>query len=99
MVKLAVLSAWAELQIQTTQREYLVDIVAPRIGTLISMWFETLIAYAKLQFEPDIVDGTGTEELMVDAQYANASKEFLLQASLSISFVNCRFIIHVGSKS
>jgi hypothetical protein len=88
MVKLSVLSAWAELQNQSTQREYLVDIVTPHVSTLISMWFETLTAYAKLQFEPDVVDGVGPEELVVDTQYSYASKEFLLQASIFISCSN-----------
>ena len=82
MVRLAVLSSWAELQIQSTQRPYLVNIVAPHISTLIPMWLETLTAYAKLQFEPDAGDGMVIEEMIADSQYNHASKEFLLQVKI-----------------
>lgn len=76
------LSAWAELQIQSATRTYLFDIVSPHINTLISMWLETLTAYAKLQFEPDVADGMLTEEMILDTQYNYASKEFLLHVSI-----------------
>jgi HEAT repeat-containing protein 5 len=79
---LAVLSAWAELQIQSKARPYLVDIVSPHISTLISMWLATLTAYAKLQFEPDVGDGMLIEEMILDTQYNHASKEFLLLVSI-----------------
>lgn len=83
MVRLAVQSAWAELQIQSTQRPYLIDIILPHITTLISMWLETLTAFAKLQFEPDAGDGTVIEEILVDSQNNYISKEFLLQVDFS----------------
>ena len=86
MVKLAVLSAWAELQIQSVHREYLVQIVAPHVSTLISMWFEALTAYAKVQFEPDVVDGI-SEELLLDNQLSYASKDFLLEVIALVSSV------------
>ena len=81
---MAVLSAWAELQIQAAARPYLVDIVSPHISILIQIWLETLAAYAKLQFEPDVGDGMLIEEMIVDSQYNHASKEFLLLVSIRI---------------
>jgi HEAT repeat-containing protein 5 len=81
MVKLAVLSAWAQLQIESLHREYLVEIVAPHVSALIPMWFEALTAYAKLQFEPDVVDGI-SEELLLDKQLSYASKDFLLEVAI-----------------
>jgi len=84
MVRLAVLSAWAELQIQSTQRAYLIDIVAPYISTLIPMWLDTLTAYSRLQFEPEVGDGMITEEVIVDSQSDFVSKEFLLRVSVSL---------------
>jgi hypothetical protein len=98
MVRLSVLSAWAELQIQSTHQEYLLDIVIPHVGTLIPMWLEALSAYAKLQFEPDAGDGAIVEDLLAD--YSFASKEFLLQVTtLSASQLTYRFIIPAGFKS
>jgi HEAT repeat-containing protein 5 len=79
MVRLAVLSAWAELQIKSTQYEYLVDIVVPHTKNLVAMWLDTLTAYAKLQFEPDGGDGTAIEELVLDSQFSYTSKDSLLQ--------------------
>jgi hypothetical protein len=78
MLRLAVLSAWAELQIQSTEWEYLVDIVQPHIKVLTPLWLGTLTDYAKLQFEPDASDGALIDDMIVDAQYTYASKEFLL---------------------
>ena len=86
MIRLAVLSAWAELQIQSTQQDYLVDIVTPHIGTLIPMWLEVLSAFAKLQFEPDVGDGAMIEDLLADHQYSFASKEFLLKVPSPLAF-------------
>ena len=82
MVRLSVLSAWAKLQIQITQQEYLINIVAPHVGTLIPMWLEVLSAYAKLQFEPGVGDGAVVDDLLVDNRYSFASKEFLLQVTI-----------------
>lgn len=65
-------------------RPYLVDIVSPHISTLISMWLETLTAYAKLQFEPDVGDGMLIEETILDTQYNHASTEVLLLVSIPI---------------
>jgi hypothetical protein len=65
-------------------RPYLVDIVSPHISALISMWLETLTAYAKLQFEPDVGDGMLIEETILDTQNNNASKEVLLLVSIPI---------------
>jgi hypothetical protein len=77
MLRLAILSAWAELQIQSTRWDYLVDIISPHIGVLTPLWLATLTDFAKLQFEPDNNDGI-VDDMIVDAQYAYASKDFLL---------------------
>jgi HEAT repeat-containing protein 5 len=82
MIKLAVLCAWAEVQIQSTHWDYLVDIVEPHIGRLVPLWLGSLTAYAKLQFEPDVTDGVVIEDIIIDPEYSNASKEFLLQARI-----------------
>lgn len=79
MLRLAILSAWADLQIQSTHWDYLVDIVAPHINRLIPLWLGTLTDYAKLQYEPDVSDGILLEDLIADSQSSYPSKEFLTQ--------------------
>jgi hypothetical protein len=85
MLKLAILSAWAKLQIQSTQSDYLVEIVNPHIETLIPLWLETLKAFAKLHFEPDDADGMMIDEMIADSLSSYASPEFLLQVNKIIS--------------
>jgi len=79
MLRLAILSAWAELQIQSTKWDYLVDIIAPHISNLIPLWLETLTDYAKLQYEPDVGDGVTLDDVFMDSQHSYSSKEFLTQ--------------------
>ena len=85
MLKLAILSAWAKLQIQSTQSDYLVVIVNPHIETLIPRGLETLQAFAKLHFEPDDADGMMIDEMIADSLSSYASPEFLLQVNKIIS--------------
>lgn len=103
MLRLAILSAWAELQIQSTRWDYLVDIISPHIGVLTPLWLATLTDFAKLQFEPDNSDGIVVDDMIVDAQYAYASKDFLLSVRTSHVYVgsraNGRPIIPPGSRS
>lgn len=99
MVRLSVLSAWAELQIQSMQQDYLVDVVIPHVGTLIPMWLDALSAYARLQFEPDAGDGDVAEDILMDNQHSFVSKEFLLQVTrLYGSSLTYRSTIPAGSR-
>jgi hypothetical protein len=99
MLRLAILSAWAELQIQSTHQEYLVDIVEPHINTLIPMWLATLSSYAKLHFEPEESDGLITEDILLESEYLYASKEFLVQViNLPAERLMARHMISPGSK-
>ncbi|ORY85450.1 armadillo-type protein [Protomyces lactucae-debilis] len=52
MLKIAVLSAWAELQISSRRQDYLVHVVAPYVSELTPMWLEALKQYASIKFEP-----------------------------------------------
>jgi hypothetical protein len=90
MLRLAILSAWAELQIQSRHQEYLVEIVDPHINTLIPMWVAALTSYAKLHFEPEDNDGLITEDILLDSEYLYASKEFLVQVITAYAMkANC----------
>lgn len=81
MVRMAVLSAWAELQVASIQQEYLVKVMKPQVAKLTPLWLSSLQEFARLRFEPDISNNTGparTEESL-DVVYAALSRQTLLK--------------------
>ena len=61
MVKMAVFSAWAELQIASTAPDmtYLKEVLRPHIGKLTPLWLASLREYSRLRFEPDVSTAAG----------------------------------------
>lgn len=83
MVKMALFSAWARLQIASAEQEYLVDVVKPYLARLTPLWLSSLQEYARLRFEPDISGslGTGPQSSDLDEVYAALNRETLLKVS------------------
>ncbi|KAH7329245.1 armadillo-type protein [Stachybotrys elegans] len=81
MVKISVFSAWAELQVASTEQKYLLDVLRPHIGTLTPLWLEALREFARLRFEPDISMTLGPPSLSgsLDTIYAALNRETLLK--------------------
>lgn len=81
MVKMAVFSAWAELQVASTEQAYLVDVLKPYIGTLTPLWLASLREFARLRFEPDISMSLGPPSLSgnLDIIYSALNRETLLR--------------------
>ncbi|KAK2595771.1 hypothetical protein QQS21_006597 [Conoideocrella luteorostrata] len=81
MVKISVFSAWAELQVASTEQIYLMDVLKPHIGTLTPLWLESLREFARLRFEPDISMTLGPPSLSgsLDTIYAALNRETLLR--------------------
>ncbi|KAE9374166.1 ARM repeat-containing protein [Stipitochalara longipes BDJ] len=81
MVKMAVFSAWAELQVASTEQRYLVDVLKPYIGTLTPLWLASLREFARLRFEPDISMSLGPPSLSgsLDSIYSALNRETLLR--------------------
>ena len=81
MLKMAILSAWAELQISSSEQEYLVEIVQPYIAKLTPLWLSALQEFARLRFEPEISSTLGgdidTGDL--DLSYAALNRETRLE--------------------
>lgn len=63
MVKMAVLSAWAELQVASLEQQYLTTVLHPHIGVLTPLWLSSLREFARLRFEPDISMSLGPPSL------------------------------------
>ena len=76
MVRMAVLSAWAELQVASTEQEYLVRVVEPYVARLTPLWVASLQEFARLRFEPDI--SSRTDESL-DTIYAAMNRQTLLK--------------------
>ncbi|CAL3966089.1 unnamed protein product [Diplocarpon coronariae] len=81
MVKMAVFSGWAELQVASTEQRYLVDVLKPYIGSLTPMWLASLREFARLRFEPDISMSLGPPSLSgsLDTIYSALNRETLLK--------------------
>ncbi|KAJ5147876.1 hypothetical protein N7526_001228 [Penicillium atrosanguineum] len=81
MVKLALFSAWARLQIASIEHEYLNRVVQPYLAKLTPLWLSSLQEYARLRFEPDISGalGTSTQSNDLDEVYAALNRETLLK--------------------
>jgi HEAT repeat-containing protein 5 len=81
MLKMAVLSAWAQLQISSSEQEYLVDIVQPYVARLTPLWLSALQEFAKLRFEPEISSTLGGDIDVgdLDVSYAALNRETRLR--------------------
>ncbi|KAF2119193.1 HEAT repeat protein-like protein [Lophiotrema nucula] len=80
MVKMAVFSAWAELQIASAEQTYLTDVLRPHIARLTPLWLSSLREYARLRFEPDISSmGSASLSGSLDTIYAALNRETLLK--------------------
>ncbi|KAJ5570203.1 uncharacterized protein N7459_009633 [Penicillium hispanicum] len=81
MVKLALFSAWARLQIASIEHDYLNNVVQPYLAKLTPLWLSSLQEYARLRFEPDISGslGTSTQSNDLDEVYAALNRETLLK--------------------
>lgn len=94
MVKLALFSAWARLQVASIDHEYLTPVVQPYIAKLTPLWLSSLQEYARLRFEPDISSTLGTGSGGdLDEVYAALNRETLLKvisfpATLGLKNVN-----------
>ena len=80
MVKMAVLSAWAELQVASSEQKYLTDVVKPHIAGLTPLWLTSLQEFARLRFEPDISSTMGINaDDALDVVYAAMNRQTLLK--------------------
>lgn len=81
MVKMALYSAWARLQIASVEQDYLNQVVQPYLMKLTPLWLSSLQEYARLRFEPDISGSLGTGPMSgdLDEVYAALNRETLLK--------------------
>ncbi len=81
MVRMAVLSAWAELQVARAEQQYLDKVLDPHVGKLLPLWLSSLQEFARLRFEPDISNHTGPPgaDESLETIYAALNRKTLLK--------------------
>ncbi|KAJ3033026.1 hypothetical protein HDV00_006836 [Rhizophlyctis rosea] len=80
MLRLSILSAYAEMHIASLRHEYLEEVVAPNIPKLTTLWVGALQEYAKLRLDSDMfssVDGEGKARSGIDT-YLDATRDVVL---------------------
>ncbi|KAI9685510.1 MAG: hypothetical protein M1822_004368 [Bathelium mastoideum] len=81
MVRMAVFSAWAELQVASGEQKYLKNVVEPQIGKITPLWLSSLKEFARLKFQPD-PSSTSTSMMQsgdLDSIYSALNRETLLK--------------------
>ena len=87
MVRMTILSAWAELQVASSDQKYLIKVMEPHISKLTPLWLSSLQEFARLRFEPDISSNTGPAgpDESLETIYAALNRQTLLKVVLSAS--------------
>jgi HEAT repeat-containing protein 5 len=81
MLKMGILSGWAQLQLASGEQSYLEEILIPHIPKLAPLWLTSLQEFASLRFEPEISDTLGGETAggNLDERYASFNREVRLK--------------------
>jgi HEAT repeat-containing protein 5 len=81
LLKMALLSGWAQLQLASGESSYLEVIVQPYVPKLAPLWLNALQEFARLRFEPDISDTLGIDTAApdLDERYAAFNRVARLQ--------------------
>jgi HEAT repeat-containing protein 5 len=76
MLRIATLSAWAELVISSGHQTYLKDVVKPYRPILSSLWISSLRDYASIKADSEVLQDESVTAL--DTSYSSMGKEVLL---------------------
>lgn len=81
MLRIATLSAWAELAIASPVQGYLKDLIRPYRSSLASLWVASLRDYASVRADTEALQEDTPATL--DVSYTNLGKEVLLPVRLT----------------
>jgi HEAT repeat-containing protein 5 len=76
MLRISTLSAWAELQVASSQQSYLRDVVGPFRPLLSGLWVSSIRDYASIKGDSEVFQDGGSQAL--DSPYAGMGREVLL---------------------
>lgn len=77
MLRIATLSAWAELRIARLSQSYLEDVLNPYHDILASLWVASLRDYASIHADSEI-SSQDTPLAVLDSSNANLGRDVLL---------------------
>ena len=80
MLRIATLSAWAQLEAASTQQGYLCAVINPYRGMLASLWVAALRDYANIRVDSEFLHESSSVAL--DSSYQNLGREVLLPVSM-----------------
>ncbi|KAF7366601.1 Clathrin-coated vesicle protein [Mycena sanguinolenta] len=60
MLRISTLSAWAQLEIASTQQAYLIDVLKPYRSTLASLWLSSLWDYTSIRIDSEFLHDTSS---------------------------------------
>ena len=84
MLKIAVFTAWAELQTASATQSYLENVVKPHVARIVPYWIACLREYAKIRSDPEMDAGGApggpgpSINASLDSQYAGLAREVVL---------------------
>lgn len=85
MLRISILAAWAELEVSSTEQNYLKAVVNPYRKMLVFLWISSLRDYASIKGEAEVFQDSGS--VMTDAPYASLGREILLPVSFSTASI------------
>lgn len=88
MLRIATLSAWAELTIASAVQGYLKDLIEPYRSSLTSLWVASLRDYASVRADTEVLQEDAPATL--DISYTNLGKEVLLPVRLHLFLLSAR---------
>jgi len=94
MLRISTLSAWAQLQVASTQQSYLQQVVQPYRPVLSSLWIASLRDYASIRVDSEFLGDMSS--VSIDSSYSSLGKEVLLPVRLlliSQLFISPAFIV------
>lgn len=89
MLRIATLSAWAELAIASVTQGYLKDLIEPYRSSLASLWVASLRDYASVRADTEVLQEDAPATL--DVSYTNLGKEVLLPVGPAAFYVERPF--------
>lgn len=95
MLRIATLSAWAQLDVASNEQSYLKEIVAPHRATLSSLWISILRDYASVRADAEVANDSSAVAL--DSSYSSLGKEVLLPVGPSEAYWGTLTISHLLS--
>jgi hypothetical protein len=106
MLRVSVLSAWARLEIASSEQTYLLDVIKPYRSILAPQWIASLRDYAVIRADSEFIHDASAVAL--DPSYASLGKVVLLPVSFNpidrllstnITFSVLRFVLGNDSAS